>query len=474
MNHLMKTEDMLSNRFGTSIKEKILLLFYIECVIGCSGRWLSFGSVSIRMVLFGLCFLFLIPGMIHSGREVFSNPGVISALLLAIWMAVCTVSGLRRGNRLGFIVSDWTSILSLVLLPGMLAVIRTRDQIKRLLTAVFWSAAFVGIFSVALHFLLAWMPGSSIKAMESWFLRHSMGGLTMLSSGIYRVYFRSQIFLVVGLVIGLWLLWQKKSRMRIMMLVMEGLMAAALLLSYTRGFWIGAFISMVLVIILEPKYWKRYLITLLAIALVLIGMFALSWISYGKPAALKEFKARFSSKLVVLNQEDAESILEKEKEGKEDGKLTREERVALENQKALEMRSKTILGLHKNIRKHPVIGSGMGANLDGVREDGRTEYMYEDLLFKTGAVGLVLFLLTFFFPVIEEFRFDWKERKRRSHSWEQDAARNRFLIAAYIGIAVTSAMNPFLNTPMGIAVLLLISVSVNSLKNERSAWENHI
>ena len=47
------------------IAEVILYIYTVECVLGCSGRWASFGPVSIRMILFTIAFLAAAPAVIY-------------------------------------------------------------------------------------------------------------------------------------------------------------------------------------------------------------------------------------------------------------------------------------------------------------------------------------------------------------------------------------------------------------------------
>jgi O-antigen ligase len=85
--------------------------------------------------------------------------------------------------------------------------------------------------------------------------------------------------------------------------------------------------------------------------------------------------------------------------------------------------------------------------------------MYLDVLMKTGCVGLLLFLLTFFGASAKHLL--WELRHRREHpAWDSPQMRNRFLTAAFLGVALTSWFNPFLNNPMGISLLMLTSTAI--------------
>jgi O-antigen ligase len=108
------------------------------------------------------------------------------------------------------------------------------------------------------------------------------------------------------------------------------------------------------------------------------------------------------------------------------------------------IRAQTLELSRQLIRERPVTGWGLGHNLDEIRTDGRTEYMYWDLLMKLGIPGLLVFLALYAWtPVRSALR------------------RTRFepvitLGASLAGIAVTSYFNPYLNSTLGIVVLVML------------------
>ena len=128
------------------------------------------------------------------------------------------------------------------------------------------------------------------------------------------------------------------------------------------------------------------------------------------------------------------------------------------NTDAVNMRKDSLAALNKNIAEHPVLGSGLGTNLDGVREDGKTEYMYQDIVMKMGLIGLVLFIVAYFIPsAIHIFRR--LKLFNQELDWNHSMVLTSFLVSGYIGVAVTSSFNPFLTTPMGILMLIITNLS---------------
>lgn len=436
-----------------------LCAFVVECVLGASGRWLSFGSLSIRMVLFAVCFLLTLPSLLRQIRDLYKNPHIILCVLLGIYLIVAAYIGVKLGNKMAFIKADITSFLSLALLPGYLSVIRNSKKVLLIDTVIFYSALALGIITTAIHFYLAFAPFSGLTAVNKWLNNHSMGGLATLSTGLQRVYIRSQVFLQVGLLLGLQKIWQKKGAARWALLFAEAIIAYGCLMTYTRGFWLGLALSACLLLAIYPQQWKHYLSTLGICTLLLTGLFVLSAFAYGKPVAAIEVVNRFDPDLiggaVFLPSDPTEPS-----EGDPTDPTDPTDPDSGADEVAVLLRQKSLRLLSEKISDRPLFGNGLGANLDEIRKDGKTEYTYFDMIMKLGFAGFILFLGVFFLPIIPllKQRICWLIEKKQIPP-DSLQAQNTALLAAYIGVAITSYLNPFLINPMGILLVMQLSAA---------------
>lgn len=460
------------------IAEMLVYLFAAECVFGGSGRLLSIGGISIRMMLFALAFVATSPFVWVKKTEILRNPSIIAVVILGVAVLVSTVIGISNKNAFGFIRADVTSFLTLALLPGMFAVIDSRKKIHRLLDVIFYATVAVAAVTAVLHIGLAWMDPKTINIVNDWINARSLGGFALLATHINRVYFRAQIFIQFAILIGIWKIGAAQSiAKRIILFLCEGLMLFAVIASYTRSFWIGFAISAVIVLFLEWKNWKK-LFSFAAITVVLVvSMAGVSTACYGQPYVFIEIVNRFDPNLIVLSA-DAENEPTDNPgtdsvpgtPGEEDVPVQTEpviettpvgeiDIVEQANENAVNMRKDSLTALNIKIAAHPIFGSGLGTNLDGVREDGKTEYMYQDLMMKMGLVGLIAFVIAYFMTsVIHAYR-RLKCITKELH-WQDSLVLNSFIVGGYIGVAVTSAFNPFLTTPMGILLLITTNLSV--------------
>jgi len=229
------------------------------------------------------------------------------------------------------------------------------------------------------------------------------------------------------------------------------LIAFACLLTYTRGFWLGLLASAGLLLLLAPAYWKRYFITVGVAGALIVGLFALSWGAYSKPLAALEFVGRFNPDLI------SGAIAPIDPPQPSDPSTPTEPTEPDANLAALELRQKSLQELTRLIGENPVLGNGLGTNLDGLRDDGKTEYLYHDTLMKIGIVGFLLFTMVFFLPAIVLLkRHLGLLKNRKKLLWDSPAMENAILVSAYAGVAITSYVNPFLLNPMGILLVLLL------------------
>lgn len=441
-----------------------LCLFAGECVLGGAGRWLSFGFLSIRILLFVICFVLMLPALMRNFRKIFVQPCVWLCLALGVYVLIATVIGWRRGNSFGFIWGDISSYLPLALLPGFLATVRDRKRMTLLTDVIFYAALVLSALTAILHFYLAFATDYAINDVNIWLNAHHMGGLANLGNGVLRIYIRSHIFLQVAILLGLYKAWTVTGWKRWAVLAAAALIAFACLLTYTRGFWLGLLLSAVLVLVLAPQYWKRYLIAVCVFAVLICALFAVSWGAYGQPLAALEVAARFDPDLIPNMNLPTTPTQPVDPSAPTVPPVTEPPDA---NELAVQLREESLAELSRRIRLHPLFGSGLGTNLDGLRDDGKTEYLYHDTLMKLGAVGFLLFFAVFFLPSARLGKAQLLRIKGRTHpDWDSEAMRNIIVLCGYLGVAVTSYVNPFLLSPMGILLFLLTASAAQGLEGE--------
>lgn len=462
----MKIKDFFNNSTWQRIVQIFLYVYVAECTFGGSGRWLEIGPLSIRMIIFAICFIATLPAVFQNIRKLTKNLQVISTVGFGVYLLICAVIGFQSGNSFHFIWADLTTFMSLALLPGFMATMSNSISIQRAIDVVFWCATGIACFTILTHLLIAFVGADFTNFASNFLNSTSIGALAPLQTGIHRIYMRNQIFLQVAIVYGIWKIGKSTTTaMRIVLCVAEGILLSSCILSYTRGFWIGLATSVLLLFLLGIKYWKKFIKSAVCMLMMFSVFVGVSWVSYQSPAVCIEIVNRFNPNLIPGYTSGWDDIFENPDHVDDpfsDAPPTDND------QAAVNLREQTLLLLNERIAAHPLFGNGLGENLDEIRDDGRTEYMYKDLLMKTGILGICLFCVTFFGFIIIQIRQSLLRRKQGlpSPNWDDAEIRNRIMIAAYLGVAVTSFFNPFLNNPMGIMLLILTATAVYEEKSQ--------
>lgn len=423
----------------------LLTLLVAEAAFGSSGRWLVIGPLSIRTVLLGACLVAGLPLVWRERRHVWGAGIVWVTALFLLTLAGSASWAYHVGNAPTFIVNDLTTFSALLLVPTVVALRLSADEVGRLLTVLFASATALATATLAIHVLIPWGILDA-AATANWLAHRSLGGLADVGGELYRIYFRSQIMFIPALFIGLYRA-ACAPRHRMIWLAGSSVLATGLVVSLSRSLWIGFVVAFVVAVV----WCSRDIVAILrAAALVAVGAAVLMCFStavYGGPDLANAAVDRLDSSKIVVGPGPEEVPVSDLGDG---------------DAKAVQSRGDTLGLTRDQVRERPLTGWGIGHNLDSIRADGRTEYMYWDMLMKLGLIGMVPFLLTFaWIPVAMLGR-------GRLFGYASDA---RMLAAGLIGVAVASYFNPFLNSTLGISVLLLLVAATSAgtdAHNQRS------
>lgn len=460
-NRFLRVMDILSFLF--------ICLFCAECAVGSSGRWISIGPVSIRMVFFAAAFLCSLPLVWHYRQHLLKNVYLYILCAFILWLGVCAVTGYFNGNSTVFIKNDLTSFLTLALIPGAVLTLRNRARLYKLSDVLFYSSAALAIAVLVIHYTLP-LKLFSVFHLNEVINQFSLGGLADIGFGVLRIYFRSQIFMQVTILIGIWKL-VSNCKFKVIIVLLTGMMTFALILSFTRGFWMGFALGMTAFFILTIRRWRAYLKSICAVFCVAALLMVLSWGVYTKPYIFKAVASRMDSRIMVLFPTfggQIDFLTPSENIGDSDHPIYLDPILSEKNVEAANIRLESIEAQYKLSKQNPVVGWGLGKNLDGIRQDGKTEYMYWDLQTKIGLVGLVLFgIVTAYYPMkLMKDQFLRRRRTGKANADDPIIDLSFALSAGLFSVAATSYVNPYLASPLGLSILLVTLSACNLVCRE--------
>lgn len=439
----------------------VLCLFLLECSITGGGRYWEVGPVSVRILLGGLAAVLALPELFRHLGAYLKKPSIWLTLIFVAWLAFCAWLGIRSNNRMDVLITDVKGFMWLFLIPVFVAVVRSRDRLRTLLSWVLAGAVIQAALILAVN--AAVVLSDNPEPLCRWLTARSVGLVDIVSNKLVRVFFKSSPYMIVGCVVVLFR-QARAPKLRWRYVLAVALLFNALLLSYTRSLYgalgLTAVLSITAVLILCPAGRKRVLAFLLAAVvcfgvLVTVQEFVLegSYLSFAVSRTIgQEVPTSWASQLRGRIRGDISD------DKPNDAEMDRQRSYIEVTEKSDRFRQETQDGLKDCIRRSPIIGCGLGAAAAS-RDSGVDEYFYLDMLARTGIVGLVLYILPFGYVVL------WCLRRR---SLLRECPEGAAVVCGLCTFWVVTWFNPWMNAVLGIA-WYAVTLSVPQALEEQNA-----
>lgn len=439
----------------------VLCLFLLECSITGGGRYWEVGPVSVRILLGGLAAVLALPELFRHLGAYLKKPSIWLTLIFVAWLAFCAWLGIRSNNRMDVLITDVKGFMWLFLIPVFVAVVRSRDRLRTLLSWVLAGAVIQAALILAVN--AAVVLSDNPEPLCRWLTARSVGLVDIVSNKLVRVFFKSSPYMIVGCVVVLFR-QARAPKLRWRYVLAVALLFNALLLSYTRSLYgalgLTAVLSITAVLILCPAGRKRVLAFLLAAVvcfgvLVTVQEFVLegSYLSFAVSRTIgQEVPTSWASQLRGRIRGDISD------DKPNDAEMDRQRSYIEVTEKSDRFRQETKDGLKDCIRRSPIIGCGLGAAAAS-RDSGVDEYFYLDMLARTGIVGLLLYMLPFGYVVL------WCLRRR---SLLRECPEGAAVVCGLCTFWVVTWFNPWMNAVLGIA-WYAVTLSVPQALEEQNA-----
>lgn len=439
----------------------VLCLFLLECSITGGGRYWEVGPVSVRILLGGLAAVLALPELFRHLGAYLKKPSIWLTLIFVAWLAFCAWLGIRSNNRMDVLITDVKGFMWLFLIPVFVAVVRSRDRLRTLLSWVLAGAVIQAALILAVN--AAVVLSDNPEPLCRWLTAHSIGLVDIVSNKLVRVFFKSSPYMIVGCVVVLFR-QARAPKLRWRYVLVVSLLLCALLLSFTRSLYgalgLTAVLSITAVLVLCPEGRKRTLAFLLAAVvcfgvLVTVQEFVLegSYLSFAVSRTIgQEVPTSWASQLRGRIRGDISD------DKPNDAEMDRQHSYIEVTEKSDQFRQETQDGLKDCIRRSPIIGCGLGAAAAS-RDSGVDEYFYLDMLARTGIVGLVLYILPFGYVVL------WCLRRR---SLLRECPEGAAVVCGLCTFWVVTWFNPWMNAVLGIA-WYAVTLSVPQALEEQNA-----
>lgn len=415
-----------------------LYLILAELFIGGKGHLFSLDfngtTISIRIALF-----LIILAIWLAYKIKLREPPNFKALIPFYLLFAAILVGLTQGfynNEFSKLFFDFNAWIYFALTPVFFDIIKGQKVINNILQILTASTTYLALKTIGILILFAHNIAGIGGMFYKWVRDSGVGEITYVSGTIFRVFMQSQIYILIGLLIVLFIFitykQQLSRKLSAHILAYLYLTSLALMISQSRSYWVGATIGLISLFVIayfisKTKLKKLFIVVLLLIAIVWSQVFLIQ--------------------ILTLNFE---------------GNLVSERFANLDSEAAGISRINQIAPLNASILESSIFGHGFGKELTYISTDPRivqqypggvyTTYAFEwgylDIWLKLGLFGLGAYFLLLLFIVTGAIK--------------NPKPVQLGMLVGLIALLATNIFSPYLNHPLGIGYILLIAASIKN------------
>ncbi|MFW5888458.1 MAG: O-antigen ligase family protein [Patescibacteria group bacterium] len=384
--------------------------------------------------------------------------------VLFFFIAWGGINGYLSGNGFGNLFPDINSYFYFALILPVYSVLssykKSFPEVLFSLSQVFLGAViWMSLKTLFLLYIFSHNLYTAMDALYQWVRDTGVGEITEMSEGVYRIFFQSHIFSIIGFFVLLFFLnkylldkktslknsiKERKYRMAVALLALS-CMLSVVIIGFSRSFWVGFLAGMIMWLFFTLKQYgpKRTLIS--AIGILLAGFISLGLIASIVNFPYPEPGGRFDAARAASSR----------------AKQTTKGEAAVSSRWSL------LPKLWNEIKDDPIPGRGYGATITYTSSDPRvlertsngryTTFAFEwgwlDIWLKIGIFGLMTYMAIMGKLFLDGYSI---------------VSRNRWLTTGLItGVIILAAVNfftPFLNHPLGIGYLIITAVLLDKFK----------
>lgn len=419
-----------------SYPQAALFVPVFELFNGAMGRSLSYGFVSLRLVIFVVIVLYYIGYFILKKPSLKISKNKILWRFYLVWLGILLlglINAYFHQSKILKIFLDFNNYLYWLYLPIWYQVYQDKYWLGLWhglrLIAVYLAIKVLIIFSI-----FSQIDYQQLVNFYKWLRDTRWAEITPLGFHFYRVFSQSELLILLAF-LGLWLkqINNLKNYKNLFLII---ICATALLLSLSRSFWLGGLLAWLIMLILAKFYLQSFSLKLLCrqVFIVFIASSALVMLLYNIPTFNGGNIFKFSN--------------------------TESSGQSLSSRQALWQ------PLNQTIAKQPILGYGFGKEISYYSSDPRIkndanpsgqyssyalEWGWLDFVLKLGLVGTIFILICLALML-------WQ-----AYAIIKQSKVSIFLLASLLALVFIHFFSPYLNHPLGIGWLMILLVYINNL-----------
>lgn len=439
-----------------------LAIMFAELFIGSKGYLFSFSfagtPISIRMAIWviimsvwlGKIILSFLGKYHYSLKPVFQNDFFKYFLVLFVAISWGLLNGYLSHNSFGNLFLDFNGWLYFAILFPVYTVVMNRradeENLSSMVMQIFAATTiWLGIETLVLLYFFSHNLLAVSEGLYRWIRVTGAGEITRMEAGFYRIFFQSHIYSMVAFFVFSLLMikkyFEKKKKETLILFFAATLFTATNLISLSRSNWVGLAVGIILcaLVIFYLYGWKKTFVAaiiVLSTVIYAVGLTALV-VKFPYPNANSnlDISSVFTDRAQQISGEAGASS-----------------------------RWSLLPELWQKISERPMLGQGFGAtvtyktsdprilesNPDGLYSTYAFEWGWLDIWLKISVFGIIAYLALILAIVL-------KSTAESDNIYSSRKISEIGLSIGLIAIAAVSFFSPYLNHPLGISFLILVS-----------------
>ncbi|HBR13705.1 MAG TPA: hypothetical protein DD697_03295 [Candidatus Komeilibacteria bacterium] len=381
-----------------------------------------------------------------------SNRYLFYYLGLGLFVMLAALNGLAH-QPFGQVFFDANGWLYFLYLPVFFSVLSRTTAIRNFLAFLFAAAIYLSLKTLLLLVIFAHQFSLPLDVIYRWVRQSGVGEITYVGGNFYRIFFQAHVYVLIALVVSLALiLFARKldlNRSVVKWLRLNAVLGStAIVASLSRSFWVG-----------------------LAVAVCLLLS---SYIFYLRPRPIDFFKLGLAWLVIATAEVMFLNLITLNF----NGNLIQDRLHDPTTEAAGSSRLAQLQPLFRASLSEPLLGAGFGRAVTYISNDPRIrqefkdgrystyafEWGYLDIWLKIGLLGLLSYL-ALFVKVVKDGRLIIAGRT-------ENAGLAVGLLVALVAVAATSVFSPYLNHPLGIGYILIVSAVFYRLTENYGTSQN--
>jgi hypothetical protein len=414
-------------------------IFFLEA----SGMKLSL-RISLWLIVMAVCLAKIVLELMrHKKTEIINRykkiPFFYAYFSLGVFVVFALVWGIFQNgfSDAFFDFNAWLYLALLLPLWQTYSESKNKEKFKQNIVILFLTGVLYLTFkSLLLLFIFSHGSESLILDVYRWTRDYYLGEATIMSGGFYRVFLQAQIFILFGFLFSLTgLILNSDKKIKIVLLGLTSFLASALILNFSRSFWVGGFVSLIfLFLFLWKKYSfkKMFMAGLYVLLSLIIGfLLVVAVVKFPWPNSSANFGLDSLSERARINAPES----------------------------AISSRWALLEVMKQDLRTNFLIGRGFGARLeykssdprvlersaDGIYSTYAFEWGWFDIWLKLGLLGVFLYAYLLFL-ILKNLFLSLKR---------ENIILPLALFISLISLIAINFFTPYLNHPLGIGFVLL-------------------